>query len=321
MNVAVLTQLKILVERAVRPVRAGTSRKRKMREEMLAHVAAVFEEEQAKVSDELAALAQVELRFGTPAELTAQLQQAVPRHDWLVRFAEGKLPRPGESTLYYALRLAFWYVVLITPFILVISLHMPWGAVFAAGEIVFSFSCFFTAVFLARAMWLALYGPTGRSMQRIILVTAAASFVGVNAQFLYCVVRWYEDRPNSSIEKIWSEALPVLPGMTLGGPFLLIFASYVIWQGLYGPAQRSWWLALLGNLALCLAAACVTFGLGAALSGDLSSSVGSMFPSILAAEWLIPIDLLLRVAGGYRRIRSDREWANLPINGPTGVAA
>ena len=45
MNESTLTQLKIIVERAVRPVRASTSRKRKMREELLAHVSGVFEEE------------------------------------------------------------------------------------------------------------------------------------------------------------------------------------------------------------------------------------------------------------------------------------
>ena len=48
MNESTLTQLKIIVERAVRPVRASTSRKRKMREELLAHVSGVFEEEAAQ---------------------------------------------------------------------------------------------------------------------------------------------------------------------------------------------------------------------------------------------------------------------------------
>ena len=41
MNESTLTQLKIIVERAVRPVRASISRKRKMREELLAHVSGV----------------------------------------------------------------------------------------------------------------------------------------------------------------------------------------------------------------------------------------------------------------------------------------
>ena len=52
MNESILTQLKVIVERAVRPVRASTSRKRKMREELLAHVGGVFEEECARLGDD-----------------------------------------------------------------------------------------------------------------------------------------------------------------------------------------------------------------------------------------------------------------------------
>ena len=48
MNESTLTRLKILVERAVRPVRASMCHKLKMREELLAHVRAVFEEEEAR---------------------------------------------------------------------------------------------------------------------------------------------------------------------------------------------------------------------------------------------------------------------------------
>ena len=40
MNEVTLKELKIVVERAVRPVRATLARKRKMREELLAHLTA-----------------------------------------------------------------------------------------------------------------------------------------------------------------------------------------------------------------------------------------------------------------------------------------
>src|SRR5580704_13914544 len=80
MNESTLTQLKIIVERAVRPVRASTSRKRKMREELLAHVCDVYDEE-AKLGDEQTALARTQERFGQAAELTGQLQASVPRGD------------------------------------------------------------------------------------------------------------------------------------------------------------------------------------------------------------------------------------------------
>ena len=67
MNESTLTQLKIIVERAVRPVEASIARKRKMREELLAHVVGVFEEESARLGDDRAALERTALRFGNPA--------------------------------------------------------------------------------------------------------------------------------------------------------------------------------------------------------------------------------------------------------------
>ena len=104
MNESTLTELKIIVERAVRPVRASTARKRKMREELLAHVVGVFEEEGAKLGDDRAALERTALRFGNPAEVTGQLQESVPARDAVRRYWEG---RPGEPAWRTAIRLAW----------------------------------------------------------------------------------------------------------------------------------------------------------------------------------------------------------------------
>src|SRR5436190_10964211 len=65
------------VERAVRPVHALEQRKLRMREELLAHVTAIFGEEQARLSDEGAAVAASCVRFGNPAELTMELNRSV----------------------------------------------------------------------------------------------------------------------------------------------------------------------------------------------------------------------------------------------------
>ena len=104
------TQLKIIIECAVRPVRASTSRKRKMREELLAHVTGVFEEEMARLGDERAALERTRQRFGDPAEVTSQLQELVPARDAVARFWEG---RPDASTLRSGLRLAWMFQVFV----------------------------------------------------------------------------------------------------------------------------------------------------------------------------------------------------------------
>ena len=72
-----MLQLK-LVERIVRPVRAGTVRKRKMREELLAHLTAIYDDELAQGSDPATAMHQAANRFGDPNELTRELQSAQP---------------------------------------------------------------------------------------------------------------------------------------------------------------------------------------------------------------------------------------------------
>src|SRR5262249_24606631 len=104
MNESTLTQLKVIVERAVRPVRASTFRKRKMRAELLAHVSGAFEEEAANLGDDRTALERTALRFGNPAEVTGLLQASVSVSDGFRRFWEG---RPGESPMRAAIRLAW----------------------------------------------------------------------------------------------------------------------------------------------------------------------------------------------------------------------
>lgn len=105
MNETVLLKLKLIVERAVRPVQASLASKKKMREELLAHVVGAFENELPYSTDEESALNQVEKRFGDPDELSRSLQQAVP---WTDRsrfyFERLSAPRPGESLIRSAVR-------------------------------------------------------------------------------------------------------------------------------------------------------------------------------------------------------------------------
>jgi len=103
-NESTLTRLKIIVERSVRPVRASVYCKRKMREELLAHVSAVFEEESVKLGEEQAALERTELRFGNPVELTSALQESVSARDVIRQFFEGSTLRHNGSTFCRAVR-------------------------------------------------------------------------------------------------------------------------------------------------------------------------------------------------------------------------
>jgi hypothetical protein len=112
-----MTDLMVRVERVVRPVRATGSRKLKMREELLAHLTAIRDEERAKHGDDAAALPEALRRFGDPAELTKELQDTVPRYerllcrplpgsDWEWRAVRWFCPRPGEGAVRHAARVA-----------------------------------------------------------------------------------------------------------------------------------------------------------------------------------------------------------------------
>lgn len=81
MNEQTETQLRIAVERIVRPVRASHPRKLLMREELLGHLTAVFEEECARQEDEPAAVAGAVARLGEPAALSQELQRSLPWYE------------------------------------------------------------------------------------------------------------------------------------------------------------------------------------------------------------------------------------------------
>jgi len=65
------------VERAVRPVPAGRKRKLQMREELLAHLTAIYQEELPRQPSQSAALSAAFDRFGSPAEISAELARGV----------------------------------------------------------------------------------------------------------------------------------------------------------------------------------------------------------------------------------------------------
>jgi hypothetical protein len=169
MNESALMQLKIIVERAVRPVRASTFSKRRMREELLAHVSGVFEEESAKLGEEQAALEQTALRFGNPTEVTVQLQESVPASDGFRRFWEG---RPGESILRGAVRFAVLEGAICSATLVIVLFVAEWVSAWSREELILVISslaflpmwlCFPIVlcgiVFVAHGMEKSLQGP------------------------------------------------------------------------------------------------------------------------------------------------------------------
>jgi hypothetical protein len=182
MNENTVTQLKIIVERTVRPVRASTLRKRKMREELLAHVSDVFEEESAQNADERIALEQVALRFGSPAEVTSQLQESVPSSDAVRRYWEGQ---PGEPAWRTAIRFAWvsgtFSLALTVIFVSVGSFTeggigtWPGEALILCLHPVLAIPVWLSGlVFLTNWMENALCGSAGRSRLKVAVVAAGS---------------------------------------------------------------------------------------------------------------------------------------------------
>jgi hypothetical protein len=104
MNDRVLNEMKVAVEQSVRPVRASDVGKRRMREELLDHLTAIYEEESERHGDEQTALMQAKERFGDPDALTDELRRSVSWREFVGYVSDLYRYHPGESLLGFASR-------------------------------------------------------------------------------------------------------------------------------------------------------------------------------------------------------------------------
>ncbi|HEX4609639.1 MAG TPA: permease prefix domain 1-containing protein [Urbifossiella sp.] len=108
----------VVVERAVRPVQAGPKKLLRVREELLAHLTSIYEEELARRGDESAARAEAVRRFGDPGALTVELRQSVTWSDRIdARLTRMYGWRPGDSAARYSARLALMIALVILPWL------------------------------------------------------------------------------------------------------------------------------------------------------------------------------------------------------------
>jgi hypothetical protein len=171
MNEAILTRLKTVIERAVRPIRASVTWKLKRREELLAHVSAVFEEEAARLADENLALERTEQRFGSPTELTLELQASVPPNDRVTAFLEEAIGTTHALSWRHAVGGALIALLPGAAAFAGILVHgRTWEWPIGAGMIVFAFAW----LMLTAAGRDALFGPRGRSWLKVAICGAAS---------------------------------------------------------------------------------------------------------------------------------------------------
>ena len=97
-----MKELRRQIERVVRPIKASQWRKDRMREELLAHLGALYAEELAAAAgDHSRALSLAAARFGEPSALAAELQATVPIIERIgctpLPWARWRMLRPGET--------------------------------------------------------------------------------------------------------------------------------------------------------------------------------------------------------------------------------
>lgn len=108
------------VERAVRPLRATERTKLRIRQELLAHLSDIYQEELSKSRSEGDAMEAALKRFGAPAELTAELARSLSCTEllgWWEERYERQLDRffsmhQGESVLRWVARIVLMMAVL-----------------------------------------------------------------------------------------------------------------------------------------------------------------------------------------------------------------
>lgn len=127
MNDSTVNELKAVVERAVQPIRATVARKRRMREDLLAHLVAIFEQEKEENGGgEQAAIEEAKQRFGDTQELTGQLQQSVSRWDRCWSVFENLGCRPNESAARFAARHFLLSMLVLTPTLPIYAIAHGW---------------------------------------------------------------------------------------------------------------------------------------------------------------------------------------------------
>jgi ATP-dependent Clp protease ATP-binding subunit ClpC len=121
-----------IVERAVRPVRAGTPFKRRMREELMAHLTAIYDDELLRHESPSAALDEAARRFGDPAQLSGELQSALSWHERISYIAERFVAyRAPESAAHFSLRMAVRTFALLATILgaVLLGIFLGYGAI------------------------------------------------------------------------------------------------------------------------------------------------------------------------------------------------
>lgn len=224
-----LTQMKV-VERVIRPLRASISRKRTIREELLAHMSAIYDQERAKSADREVALQNARERFGDPAELRREIQSSIPYCERFNYLMERQLQyRAPESAAHFAYRIALITLILLVPILglttLGVTLRYGWtidvqslARVMSAIAIltpITQFAIWITYIGLRNALWGAFESP--RSKLRTFGLTLCIGVVTL--LYLWAIDVSAKSRP--LVERILDTNLIGVAFLTAVGAYML----------------------------------------------------------------------------------------------------
>jgi hypothetical protein len=118
------------------------------------------------------------------------------------------------------------------------------------------------------------------------------------------------------------DTLPSLPPAVLIPPFVLVFGADLVRRTTAGPLGRGWLYTIAMDTGLAAVLALVMFALAMALTGNIELALEqSRVMACIVLTWLVPLDLVVTAPSVVQRLRSDREWASLPIDAGKGAIA
>lgn len=124
-----MNELKVFVERCVRPIQAEGSKKLGMRRELYSHIEAVYEKERKRTESTEAAVRAAIKRMGDPVELTEELRGSLSLLDRWTGVVDKFSGRKFDDTPWqYAVRLARF------SFVLIMMLYVPFISILVLIE-------------------------------------------------------------------------------------------------------------------------------------------------------------------------------------------
>ncbi len=245
-------ELKIQVERAVRPVATFWARKNQMREELLAHICEIYDEELSQGHDSKAAVERACQRFGDVATLTQELQQSLPawqrwalgQHKYTSKIGRRLARQHDESQDRYEWRMLFTigpvYFVFVSLTVLVLPLVLkrrPLNYV-EIKFLVALFVALFGALFVLwrthsriRAEFLKRIRVGQINVRRIISYMVMMAIVVVVAAVLFWQIQFTGMEGWAMLLENWSLLRVAIAATTI--PAVVVMIAYVAARDVY----------------------------------------------------------------------------------------